>query len=81
MTDSDSSGTVDARAGVAVALSGVSKTYRSGGGEPVTAVCGVTVDLPAGQSVALTGRSGSGKSTLLHLIGAMDLPELGPDHS
>ena len=77
MTDSDSSGTVDARAGVAVALSGVSKTYRSGGGEPVTAVCGVTVDLPAGQSVALTGRSGSGKSTLLHLIGAMDLPNSG----
>ena len=67
----------DARAGVAVALAGVSKTYRTGIGEPVTAVDDVSVEIPAGQSVALTGRSGSGKSTLLHLVGAMDVPDAG----
>jgi len=55
----------------------VSKTYRSGVGESVTAVDAVTLDIPPGQSLAITGRSGSGKSTLLHLIGAMDAPDEG----
>jgi len=63
--------------GLAVSLSAVSKTYRSGIGESVTAVDAVTLDIPPGQSLALTGRSGSGKSTLLHLIGAMDVPDEG----
>jgi putative ABC transport system ATP-binding protein len=55
----------------------VSKTYRSGVGESVKAVDAVTLDIPPGQSLAITGRSGSGKSTLLHLIGAMDVPDEG----
>jgi len=65
------------RTGVSVSITDVRKTYRTGMGEPVRAVDGVSVGIPAGQSVALTGRSGSGKSTLLHLIGAMDLPDTG----
>jgi putative ABC transport system ATP-binding protein len=60
-----------------VSLTDVSKTYHSGIGEPVTAVDAVTLDIPPGQSLAITGRSGSGKSTLLHLIGAMDVPDAG----
>lgn len=63
--------------GVPVSLIAVSKIYRSGMGGPVTAVDAVTLEIPTGQSVALTGRSGSGKSTLLHLIGAMDVPDQG----
>jgi putative ABC transport system ATP-binding protein len=63
--------------GLAVSLTGVSKTYRSGIGESVAAVDAVTLDILPGQSLALTGRSGSGKSTLLHLIGAMDVPDEG----
>lgn len=63
--------------GVPVSLIAVSKIYRSGMGGPVTAVDAVTLEIPTGQSVALTGRSGSGKSTLLHLIGAMDVPDEG----
>lgn len=65
------------RGGVSVSLTDVTKTYRSGIGEPVTAVNAVTLDIPAGQTLAITGRSGSGKSTLLHLIGAMDVPDEG----
>jgi putative ABC transport system ATP-binding protein len=60
-----------------VSLKDVSKIYRSGLGEPVAAVDAVTLDIPPGQSLAITGRSGSGKSTLLHLIGAMDVPDEG----
>jgi len=63
--------------GLGVSLTAVSKTYRSGVGESVQAVDAVTLDIPPGQSLAITGRSGSGKSTLLHLIGAMDVPDEG----
>ena len=77
-TDSESSPQAAGdRDGLSVSLTAVSKTYRSGIGESVNAVDAVTFDIPAGQSLAITGRSGSGKSTLLHLIGAMDVPDEG----
>ena len=37
----------------------------------------VSLQLAAGETLALTGESGSGKSTLLHLIGALDQFESG----
>ncbi|MBX9594333.1 MAG: ATP-binding cassette domain-containing protein, partial [Roseomonas sp.] len=38
---------------------------------------GITLDLRAGDFVALTGPSGSGKTTLLTLLGALRVPEEG----
>jgi putative ABC transport system ATP-binding protein len=63
--------------GASVSFASVSKTYRTGAGLPVRALADVTLGIPAGQTVAVTGRSGSGKSTLLHLAGAMDTRDTG----
>ena len=46
-------------------------------GAPGPAVAGVSLDIPAGQTVALAGRSGAGKSTLAALIARWYDPEAG----
>ena len=60
--------TPDARplkiAGGAVALEGVRFTYPNG----VPALHDLSLDIPAGETVALVGPSGAGKSTVLNLI-------------
>ncbi|HXM16670.1 MAG TPA: ABC transporter ATP-binding protein [Candidatus Eremiobacteraceae bacterium] len=59
-----------------LSLQNVRKDYSTDG-QPVRALDGVSLDVEAGQFVALVGRSGCGKSTLLNLAGAMDFPTLG----
>ncbi len=54
-----------------------SKTYADSGDEPVRALDFVSLDVRAGEMVALVGPSGCGKSTLLNLIGCVDLPSSG----
>lgn len=63
-------------AGARVVVEHVIRAYRSGA-TAVTALDGISVEIPAGSMVALTGPSGSGKSTLLHLLGALDRPDSG----
>ena len=52
------------------------KSYRAGD-EVVNVLRGVTIEIAACESVALTGESGSGKSTLLHLIAGLDKADSG----
>ena len=47
------------------------------GGRDLTVLDGVSLDVPAGQVIAVTGPSGSGKSTLLGLIAGLDRPTAG----
>ena len=59
-----------------IQLKSVTKTVRSGT-EDLTILSDVTLDIPEGQFIALTGASGSGKSTLLGLMAGLDAPSSG----
>ena len=52
------------------------KLYQQGENQ-ITALAGVSLDIPRGAFAAVMGPSGSGKSTLLHLIGGLDRPTSG----
>lgn len=54
----------------------VRKSYAQGG-NVITALAGVSLDIPRGQFAIIMGPSGSGKSTLLHLMGGLDRPTSG----
>lgn len=59
-----------------VVVRDVRKVY-AGSGAAVSALVGVSLEVAAGEMVALVGPSGCGKSTLLNLVGCVDLPSSG----
>ena len=59
-----------------ILLQNLTKTVRSGT-EDLTILDDVSLEIPDGQFIALTGASGSGKSTLLGLIAGLDSPSEG----
>jgi lipoprotein-releasing system ATP-binding protein len=60
-----------------IVLENVTKAYPSGGTKPVTAVRQVSLEIPRGAFLVVTGRSGSGKTTLLNLVAGLTRPTAG----
>jgi len=59
-----------------LALTGIKRTFVQGD-RRLEVLRGVSLELRAGEIVALVGQSGSGKSTMLHIAGLLERPDGG----
>ena len=60
-----------------IEIKNITKIYKGGETEPVTALKNISFTIEDGEFVAIMGPSGSGKSTLMHILGALDTPTSG----
>ena len=60
-----------------ITAQGLTKRYQLGKDNFVDALRGASVDIKAGEMVAIMGPSGCGKSTMLHMLGCLDNPDDG----
>lgn len=61
----------------AISLKDVRKVYPRPGSDPVVALDGITLDIPAGDIHGIVGTSGAGKSTLIRCLTALETPTSG----
>ena len=61
----------------AISLEDIHVTFRRPGQEPVVAVDGVSLAVPAGGAVGLVGESGSGKTTVARVIAGIQAADKG----
>jgi lipoprotein-releasing system ATP-binding protein len=59
-----------------IQVDNLEKTYKTPRGE-LTLFRDLSLQVQAGEMVAIVGQSGAGKSTLLHMLGALDAPSAG----
>lgn len=64
---------------VLIDIANVARHYQSGD-TTVRALDGVSLQIRAGEFVAIMGQSGSGKSTLMNILGCLDRPSAGHYH-
>jgi lipoprotein-releasing system ATP-binding protein len=57
-------------------LKNISKNYKQGR-SIIEVLKNISLEVYAGQTIAIVGASGSGKSTLLHIAGLLDAPDSG----
>ena len=60
----------------ALKVIGLEKSFEMGG-EILSVLRGVDIEIETGERVAVVGQSGSGKSTFLHVVGTLDHPTSG----
>lgn len=61
-----------------ITLAHISKAYQEpGSGNRVQVLRDISLEIAAGESVAIVGPSGCGKSTLLNILGTLDEPDEG----
>jgi putative ABC transport system ATP-binding protein len=60
-----------------IQLRGIHKIYHTSSDTQVPALVDVSLEIQAGEFVAVVGASGSGKSTLMNIMGLLDQPTSG----